>query len=653
MPVYKFSNEVQKVQTKKLDSMEEMHKEYLLSKDKLPDDNYETPLLLEKFEDKSVQEEIVGTKHHEFIEKTQDIPLKDKLALDDERALSSLSSSVDNTVQEPEAINADGTSSPYEVIDGTTFYFEDKPSVQPSFVTESVQVTALPNKQVPGANFQTDSQNSGDKKTPVNSDVLQSDIEHIDNKVETELLTDIHKDIGAKVISDSLEVIIDTAVDAIGKDDGTLLFDESDKSEDEPPIDLLHETMWMDSNVEENTEVNGREKDVENTENEGILASLARKLNILSNSREAATAESTSSQTGTSDTSTSETTATITTMSNLQLQIQTLENIQVKDVVTDKKIPETQTLHSSIDSSVMNKNDKEMEQEIIHKSTENLEISDKMQTKEKTSANRLETVTSPSDVPSSSNFVHKNPNKPASDLPTISLIILNDSTTFVEVDINSHVKEIKMQETKEETITQNIETEGIIASVEEKSTILSNEQNLKNSTTTAPNSNEIEQKLSESNEKDRQGDYKETIVEADEIAAAYKISGTSSLSIKETESITEEVTSDSHINGGGIENTVSIDETLNHSTANIQFNEELIVHSNVNKNDNLVKDISSANVPIESNENDVKSNIPDSEQFIDSSKKNEISKQTLTSNEFSHDRNFVHFENSEHRNSKY
>lgn len=663
VPVYKFTD---KAQTKKLESTEKVDKVHPLLKDKLPHDEVLAPLA--KSADKNVQKEKVKTEKLESIDKTQEASpsFKDKLSHDDNRAPSLSANFVDKTVQESEVnndINNAGSISPsYEVIDGTTFYLENKPSVQPSFVTETVHTTALLDEQLSRTDFQ-DSDNSGDKTTSVNSEALPNTVKQPNTEnIELQgikLPAGIHKETGTEVLLEGSQAIINATVDTVSKDHGTLSLDESGESEEDEPLkNLQRETTSTDSNSEENIEYNDKEKDAENIENEGILASLARKLNILSSSQVGTTESTTSEASIETSKSAPETTATT---SDSQLQKHTLNDVEVKDAVTEANILNTQTLQSSIDSNVKTKNEKEVQKGIIHKSTESLKISDEIKTEEGVSANLLETVTSPSDVPSANNFVHEGANKSANDLPIASSILANDSSISVEAD-SSHAESIKMQKSSEkENVIENIETEGIIASLGEESTILSNEQETA-TTDNTQTSNDIEQRLPENSDEKhleniKQDGYKEllTTVKVDVVAATNKVPETSSLSFeKTTENITE-VIPDSRTIEGEKEKTVISDETLSRSGADIQFNEELIVHSNINKNDNLVNDVSSADVPTESNEfsNDVKSSILSPDQSVDSSQEKESSEQTLTLDKLSHNRNLLNIENLEHKDSKY
>lgn len=586
MPVYKFNDKANKVQPEKLESTEEESDElYTLLEDKLSGDD-KTPSL------KSVDE---------------------------------------STVKESHEINADSISLSYEMIDGTTVYFESSPSVQPSLVSEVVQATALPNvRTLVSPDSETVREGlSSNKNTFINNKELPSK-----NDASSELegiKLDTQKQTSSDVPLENPEIIISSTLDTVSKDDISAL-DKSSKSEEELLKNIEH------TEKSDNVEDNEKEKV---TESEGIFASITKTLKILSNSVETVVTESMTTQSG-DDTTAPE--AAI--ESDLQLEDQVPKNTGVEDAVTEQILSPTQIkLDSSIDQSIIDKEKVETQQQIIHESVESAEISDE---KIKKASTIILESTSTSDVPSSNNFVNEDADKPAKELSTASLILANDNSA--NADVTSHIENIQIQETNEANkVMENTKTDSAITSYKKESTVLSNLQETVATKIATQNSNE--QKLSESDEAHlenakKDADHKETINQADKIVIA-EISETTSLP---SESIaTESFPESQSVN----ENIAITEKALNHS-ANIQFNKESIVHSNVNKNDDLVNDTSANNVPIESNEflNDVKSSVLGPEQSIDSSQKSMISEQTMTTDEFLKKQVLLSTENLEHKDSK-
>lgn len=584
VPVYKFNDKINKIQSEKLESTEENS---TLLKDKVSQDDNKTPPL------KSIDE---------------------------------------STIEESHAINTDSISPSYEVIDGTTVYFENNPSVQPSFVAEVAQATALPNEQVaPDSEIGIDHKElSSNKNIFINNKELQPDTNDASSKLEgIKLSVDTQKQTNSDVTPENPEAIISSTLDTV-IEDGISELDESSKSKEELSKNVEH-TEKLKS-AEENVEDNKKEKVTEHVESDGIFASITKTFSILSNMEEIVATESATTKSS-DDTATPE----IAAESNLQLEERVPENIGIKDAVTEKTFPLTEIkLESSVDESFIDKEKVETQQEIVHEDIESAKISNEKIKEASTRRISLGNITSPSDVPLSNNFVRENADKPAKELPIAPPILADDSSASAKADVDSHVENIKIQETNNtEKNTENIRTDGTVTHKEE-STILSNlQETIATKTTTTQSSDDIEQKLAESEtyleniQKD--ADYKETIDQADKIVIAEHPETISLPSFKETEeNIATESFPESHSVG---ENIAITEQALNQSAADIQFNKESIVHSNVN--DNLVNDTISDNVPIESNEfsNDVKSSILGQEQPIDSNQENMISEQTMTFNE--------------------
>ncbi|XP_039315640.1 transport and Golgi organization protein 1 isoform X2 [Solenopsis invicta] len=541
--------------------------------------------------------------------------LEDELSQTDKTP--SLESIDDSTIEESShGISADSISPSYEVIDGTTVYFEGSPSVQPNFVAEVAQATALPNKQ---AAMTSDSETvreelSSDKDTFINNKKLQPSTNDADELKETPSSVDTQKQTSSDVPLENPESIVGSTLDIASKD-GISAVDESSKSEK----DLLKNVEHMETS--DDAEDDEEEEDTEETtESGGIFASITKTLKILSNSEETVATESTPTTQSSDDTAAFE----VAIESNLQLEEQVSKNIRVEEAVTEQILPSTQKLNSNIDQSIINKEKIETQQEIIRESTESAEISDE---KIKEAVTIILESTTSSDVPSSNNFVHENAEKPAKELPTVPSILANDSSVSANADVTSHIENIEIQEISEANkVTENIDA---ITSDKEDSTVLSNLQK------TVQSSNE--QKLSESDEAhlentNKDTDYKETIDQADKIVNA-EISESTSLPSETAESIA--MTESSSENDVG-ENIVNTEKALNHSAVDMQFNKESIVHSYVNRIDDFVNDTSVDNVPIESDEflNGIKSSVLKPEQSIESSQERMISEQTMTSNEF-------------------
>ncbi|XP_077256353.1 transport and golgi organization 1 isoform X2 [Temnothorax americanus] len=564
VPVYKFNGKTNKVQPKKLEStVEESGESHTLLKDDLSGDDNKTPSL------KSIDE---------------------------------------STTEESRAINVDSISPSYEVIDGTTVYFESTPSVQPSFVRKVAHATALPNEK---ASVAPDSEidherSSSAKNTLIDDEELQPDASDASGKLEgIQLSADTQKQTSSDVPSENPEAIIGSTLETLSKDDIAAL-DGSSKSEE----DLLkngEHTKELDSSAKDNE----KEKVIEQVESDGIFASITKTFKILSNSEDTVATESTTTQSS-DDIVAPE----IVVDSNLQLEEQVSEDIGVEDA--EKILSPQIKLDSSIDQSIIDKEKVETQQEITHETIEGAKISDEKMKEAPTII--LENTTS-SDVPLHNNFVHENADKPAKELPTTTSISAGDNFASVKADVEN----IQIQETTSETekVKEDVRADGAIISDKEDSTILSNLQETIVTKTATQSSDDKERKLPGSGEaypESSKKDNKETIGQADKTVIA-EILETSSLPSETTENITTESIPKSH----SVENIAIAEEALNHSAADIQFNKESIVHSNVNKN-NLVNDTSSDNVPIESN-------VLGPEQSMDSSQESIISEQTITLND--------------------
>lgn len=596
MPVHKFSDEVNKVQPEKLESrIEEKHKPHPLLKDKFLDDNEASP--------KSVK-------------------------------------SVESIMQKSQVINVDSITSSYEVIDGTTIYSDNEPSIQPNFVSKVVEATASLNEQDSidsvHSKINPDYKKSlSDKNTFINKE-LQTDVNNAHSKLEeTKLPLDIREETNTEILLESSEKLISSTLDTASKND---TLNEGSKSEDELSTNLEHKEksdnkIKMDNCIEENIE-DKKEEVMESVESKGIFASFTETLKMLSSSQDTTAAETTTIQ---NDIIVSKA------ENNLQLK-QISEDIEAKDIATEKHIPTIQTeLDSSIDSSLINKEKIEIQQEIIHENIESAKDLDKKTKMEKeASVILLENASSSSDVPLSNNFIHKKTAESAKELPTISSIVIDDDSTSAKTD--NSIKNIQIEETsKKEEITENIK--DIDSSFAQESIISDFKKAATTKSISTQSSSEIEQKLPGDDVR-----HKETF---DQVRTDNKISKITNLSPEMAikENITKESFSESHT----IEkNIVIIDKSLNHNAADIPFTEKFIVHNNVNKKDNSIDD-NLDNVPIESNKfsNDITSGILNSEQSLDSSQE-EISNQITNFNEVSQNENLSNVEGDlEHEKNQF
>ncbi|KAM0724873.1 Transport and Golgi organization protein 1 [Formica fusca] len=585
VPVYKFTGEINEVQPKKFESTtEEIQKTHPLLKNKLPH--------------------------------------KDNEALS--RSIKSIDESI---VHESQVINVDSITT-YEVIDGTTLYPDNEPSIQPSFVSEIVHATASLNEQdsIDSKINPDHKEPSSDKDTFINNKELQADANDASSKIEgIKLPLDIHEQTSTEILLESSKALINSTLDTVSKDD-TLILDENSKSEDESFKELehkekLHNKIETDNSAEENIEDNKKEEVIESVESEGIFASLTNTFKTSSSSQDTAAIESTTIQNDNDI---------LVPKTENDLQLKQVSK-DVEDAVAEKHVPTIQIeLDSNIDPSFINKEKIEIQQEIIHENIESAKVLDeKTKIEEEASVISLENATSPSDVPLSNNFVHEDAApKPAKELPTLLSTVVDDSSISAETDINSLVENIETQETsKEEKVTENVK--DTVGSLEKESIISDLKETAATKSVSTQSSNDIEQKLSENDkthsENTKEGvSHKETFVQ---VTIDNKISETINLlPIAETaikENTTKEPFFKNHTVG---ENTVIIDETLNHRATDIPFT-EFIVHSSINKNDNSVNDANSDNVPIELNEfsNGASSDIVNSEKSLDTQK--EISNQ--------------------------
>lgn len=593
MPVYKFNGEVNKVQPNKLESQtEKKHKTHHL--------------------------------------------LKNKLFRDNEALSKSVKSIDESTMQESQVINVDSITS-YEVIDGTTFYSDNEPSIQPNFVSKVVQPTATLNEQ--DSIDSVDSKINLDHKEPLfdKSTFINKELQTDANSKldETKLSLDIHKETSTEILLENSEGLISSTLDTMSKDD-ILILDEGNKSVDESSTNFEHKEksdnkIKTDNSAKESIEDNKKEEIMENVESKGIFASLTETFKILSSSQDTTATESTSIENDGILVSKAE--------NDLQLK-QVSEDIVVKDITAEKHIPTIQTeLDSSIDSSLINEEKIEIQQEIIQNIESAKVLDEKTKIKKEESIILLENATSSSDVPLSNNFVHKDIAKPAKELPITSSIVVDDSSTSLKTDINN-IKNIQIEETsKEEKMTENIK--NIDGSLAKESIISDLKETAVTKSASTQSSSEIEQKLPEDDKThpEENVSHKETF---DQVTTDNKISETINLS-SET-AIKENITKESFSEDHTVEkNIVIIDESLNHSATDISFTEK-VVYSNVNKNDNSVDD-GLDNVPIEPNKfsNDVTPGILDSEQSLDSSQK-EILNQVTNFNEILPNQNLSNVE---------
>ncbi|KAL0116743.1 hypothetical protein PUN28_009987 [Cardiocondyla obscurior] len=566
VPVYKFDGKANKVQPKTLQSTEEESSKGHLLKDKLSDDNG-TPLL------KSIDESIT---------------------------------------EEPHTINADSVSQLYEVIDGTTVYVESDPSVQPSSVTEASRATALPNEQT---SVTSDSEKLSFDKNINNKELNGLDTDNSNKEPEFNV--------------ENLELITTSILDTADKDKISTLDKNEFKEELATNIEQakelessVGENVQDDNGGDEEEEEEEEEEDEEeeeeeitkNVENDGIFASITK----MFSSEETVTVGSTTIQDN-GITSTPETVVD----SKLYLDEQ---NAEVKDDVTKKIISPTETkIESSIDQNFIDKKEVESQQEIIHADKSAKTLNGKI---EEAPIIILENTTSPSDVPSN-NFVHENADKPAKELSIEPLILINDK--FSSKTIDSRSENIEIQKSSEaEKIAEDV-TINDKYSDKENSTILSNSQEpIDKKITTSESGNNVEQKLSESNETNLENTSKDS-KETDDQVDKTVIPKDSKLYPKFIDLPPETIES---IPTKSVSENQSVDEnvekSLNQEAINIQINNESITHSNVN-NDYLINDTSSDNVPIESNEfsNNVKSSVLGVKQSVDSSQESMNSEQSI------------------------
>lgn len=593
VPVYKYNDKANKVQPEKLEPSENENSEsHALLKDGLSRDDNETP---GKSADKS-------------------------------------------TIEESHVINADSVLSSYEVIDGTTVYLENPPSVQPSFVYNVAHATALPNEQASVVSNSEIDKKSSDKNTFTDSKESQPGTSDVSSKLEGIQSIDTQKQIGSDVLQENPETISNSTLDT---EDSAL--NGNSKSEKELLKNVEHAKELDSIDNVENAKDNEKEKVSEPVESDGIFASITKTFKILSSSKETVTVTTDSTTTQSDDTAVPESTVD----SNLQSEEHVSEDIGVKDAVTEKILPSTETkLESSIDQSVIDKEKIETQQEIVDESKNESAIISDEKIKE-VSTIILENITSPSDVPLSNNFVRENTDTPTKELPTAPSISAEDSSASAKADVDSHAENIQVQETsKAENVTEDVRTDGAISS-DEKDSAKTEPSNLQETVTTeipaTKSSDDIETKLPESGETYLENTKKETNDQADKTVIAENLKTTESL---ET---TENITTESPLKSHSVENITIAEETSIHSTADIQLNEESIVHSSVNKNENLVNDTSSDNVPIESNE--FSNNVLGPEQSVDSSQESMISEQKMTLNK--EKRDLLSIKNDlEHQDSK-
>ncbi|XP_020279324.1 transport and Golgi organization protein 1 isoform X2 [Pseudomyrmex gracilis] len=542
VPVYKFTGEVNKVQTTTLDSIEKPHP-----------------------------------------------PLKDE-ALNNKET-SSIKSVDENGDQESKAINPDSTLSPYEVIDGTTVYM-DVPSVSSSSVSDVAQPNRLANEQDAVLESVTDTKTDTSHNEPlsnknsfVNDKEFQADAE--DASIEVIKTTNTAEEDSSEVHLESSEAIEDAILSTESKDD-ILTLNGNSKSVEDEPSEIAEQEEKSDNNAEESIAEDKKEEVTEDSaKNEGIFASLTNTFKMLSSS------DTTAEDTQSSD-------------SSLPATEVTTENNSPKEVAKDKSedvtdtIPTVQEVDTNLDSDFTNKEKVEIEQEVKHENVD-----------KEASSVPSETTESSSNVPSD-NFLHvdadKHSNEPA--------LISNDTSTFAKTD-NSHVN-IQVQEVNEKQITGSIVEESIVSDTRETVTEESG---------TDQKSNDIDQKLPQN---------------IDKVPEINKFS-----SLEETtESNKIESLPESHTVE---ENTEIADETLSHSAANSQPNENVIVHTNVNKNDNLITESISDNVPKQPNEFSDGTKFSSVERSVDSSHESVISEKTTTFNQDPQNQNLFNIEGDSER----
>lgn len=580
MPVYKYNGEINKVQPKKLESLtEEIQKKHPL--------------------------------------------LKNKLAHKDNDASSRSVKSIDESiVQESQVINVDSITSPYEVIDGTTFYSDSEPSIQPNFVSEVAHATASLNEQdsIDSKINPDHKEPSFDKNTFINNKELQADANDASKVEGIKLSLDIHEQTNTEILLESSKALINSTLDEVSKDD-TPILDESSKFEDESSKKLEHKEkldnkVETNNSAEENIEDNKKEEVIENVESEGIFASLTNTFKILSSSQDIAATESTTIQND-------DDILVPKTENDVQLE-QVSEDVEVKDTVAEKHVPTIQ-IESDSTIDLINKEKIEIQQEIIHENIESAKVLDETKIEEEASVISLENAISPSDVPLSNNFVHEDAApKPAKELPTIPSTVVDDSSISAKTDINSLVKNIEVQETsKEEKVTENVK--DIVDSLEKESIISDLKETVDTKSVSTQSSSDIEQKSPENDKMHSENtkeviSHKETFVQ---VTTDNNISETINLSPVMKTAIEENITKEPFLKNIVGENIVIIDEALNYSATDIPFTEKFIVHSNINKNGNSVNDANSDNVPIEPNEfsNGASSGIVSPERSLDSPQK--------------------------------
>lgn len=581
MPVYKYNGEINKIQPKKLESItEEIQKKHPL--------------------------------------------LKNKLAHKDNDASSRSVKSIDEIiVQESQVINVDSITPPYEVIDGTTFYSDSEPSIQPNFVSEVAHATASLNEQDSiDSKINPDHEEPlFDKNTFINNKESQADANDASKVEGIKLPLDIHEQTNTEILLESSKALINSTLDEVSKDD-TPKLDENSKFEDESSKKLEHKEkldnnkVETDNSAEENIEDNKKEEIIENVESEGIFASLTNTFKILSSSQDIAATESTTIQ--------NDDDILVSKIENdLQLK-QISEDVEVKDTVAEKHVPTIQ-IESDLTIDLINKEKIEIQQEIIHENIESAKVLDETKIEEETSNISLENATSPSDVPLSNNFVYEDAvPKPAKELPTIPSTVADDSSISAKTD--SLVENIEIQETnKEEKVTENVK--DIVESLEKESIISDLKETVNTKSVSIQSSSDIEQKLPENDKMHSENtkediSHKETFVQ---VTTNNNISETINLSPVMKTAIEENITKESFLKNIVGENIVGeiIDEALNHSATDISFTEKFIVHSNINKNGNSVNDANSDNVLIEPNEfsNGASSGIVSPETSLDSPQK--------------------------------
>lgn len=378
VPVYKFTGEVNKVQTTKFDSIDKPHP-----------------------------------------------PLKDEALNDNKETLLSSIESADESgeQQESQAISPDGTLSPYEVIDGTTVYL-DAPSISSSSVSDvAAQATRLVNKQDAVSESDTDSgtvtghaEPSSDKNS-----LEESQADTKDAGVVEVIETDTADETSGEVNLESSEAINDSILSTDSKDDILTLNGNSDPSKEEKPSEIaeLGEES-SDKSGEESSAEDEKEEAGDNAENEGIFASLTNTLKMLSSSDETAKyAQSSDSSTSVADNK-------VTTADMSQDEI-SKEKSEIEDVAD--KSGATPTVQEEMDS--------DLEPDFVSK--EKIEQEIKNTVREEASSVPSETIESPSNVPSD-NFVHvdadKRTDEPANLVPIDTSTDINSHANIQAQEAN-------------------------------------------------------------------------------------------------------------------------------------------------------------------------------------------------------------------------